>query len=750
QGETRLDVDAVAARLRATLPEYMVPTAWVVLDALPLNASGKVDRRALPPPAHDAHAGDDAPRNAVEAALCDIFAPLLRVERVGIHDSFFAIGGDSILSIQAVARANQAGIAITTRQVFELQTIAAIAAAAGSTANAHPQHAVDGALTLLPIQRRYLDGDATDLHHFNQAVLLDVPAGFDAAALRTLVRALVERHDALRLRFVRDASGWRADHVPLDAAFVDACVVHEAAPADDADAWLAARCAHWQTQLDLAGPLLRVVRFDDAATPRVLLVVHHLVVDGVSWRVLLADMETAYRQLAAGEPVALGAKTASLQQWGDALARLAGSPALADEKAYWLRQLETPALEIVPDRTSAQAPTLASTSAVTIRLDARQTHDLLHRCAGAYRTQINELLLAGVCLGLRRWRGGDAVRIALEGHGREAFAPGLDVDATVGWFTTLFPLALAIGSDDAGEAVKAVKEQYRAIPRRGLGYGVLRHVAGDADLADAEARNTPQLVFNYLGQFDQALASDGPFAAARHSVGATVSAQRVRDFRLELNGQVAGGELRFTLDYSRDEFDRATIDAAARAIEDGLARVIAHCAAPGAGARTPSDFPLAKVSQVQLDGWQAEHGEIARLYPATPMQQGLLFHARLDRSAYVIGTSRVLDGDVDPAALRAAWQAVVARHDIFRTAFVGEEGELHQLVRPHAELPWHEEDWRALSPGEQALRFAAYRAADRDLGFDFARPPLLRVALLRLADARWQMLWTYHHILLDG
>jgi amino acid adenylation domain-containing protein/non-ribosomal peptide synthase protein (TIGR01720 family) len=753
QAGATIDVAAVAAMLRAELPDYMVPTAWLVLDALPLNASGKVDRRALPEPARDAQASDadDAPRNAVEAALCAIWAPLLRVERVGIHDSFFAIGGDSILSIQAVARANQAGIAITTRQVFELQTVAAIAAVAGSVgASAQPQHAIEGVLPLLPIQRRYLEGDQTDLHHFNQAVLLDVPHGFDADLLRTTVHALLQRHDALRLRFVHDGADWRAEHVPLDAAFVDACVAHETAPADAADGWLAARCAHWQTQLDLAGPLLRIVLLDGVDAPRVLLVVHHLVVDGVSWRVLLADMESAYRALAQGEAIALAPKTSSLQQWGEALARLAQSPSLAAEKAYWLHQLEAPAVDIVPDRVLAQPPALSTTAAVSIRLDARQTHDLLHRSAGAYRTQINELLLAGVCLGLRRWRGGDGVRIALEGHGRETFEAGLDPGETVGWFTTLFPLALTVASDDVGATIKAVKEQYRAIPRRGLGYGVLRHVARDADLAAAEARHAPQIVFNYLGQFDQTLASDGPFAAARHDLGAMVSARRARDFRLELNGQVAGGELSFALDYSRDEFDRATVEGAARAIEAALRDVIAHCTTPGAGAPTPSDFPLATMSQSELDDWRDTHPQIARLYPATPMQQGLLFHSRIDRSAYVIGTSRVLDGELDVAAFRAAWQAVVARHDIFRTAFVGEEGELHQLVQPAAELPWHEEDWRALSPGEQALRFQAYRAADQELGFDFARAPLMRVALLRLADARWQLLWTYHHIVLDG
>ncbi|HJU40299.1 MAG TPA: amino acid adenylation domain-containing protein, partial [Tahibacter sp.] len=747
-------VESLRAALAASLPDYMVPGAFVALDALPRTPNGKVDKKRLPDVQASAGAGYAAPRNAVEATLCEIWAALLKLERVGIHDNFFAIGGDSILSTQVVARANQAGIRISTRLLFENQTVAQLARAAGAApAVVAPQYAIQGDCALLPIQRRFFADAQGSVDHYNQSLLLTTPPLFDASRLGEVARALIERHDALRLRFERRDGEWHARHETLTAALVEDSVAIERLPDDPAGdaAWIAGRGQHWQRSLSIgAGRLWRLVHFDGGARAgRLLIVVHHLVVDGVSWRVLLADLERALRQTGAGAAVSLPPKTSSLQQWARALGDRAGSAALADERRWWLDRYALAVAPIEPELRADAAPCVGSTERIAITLDAAETDALLHRCAAPYRTRVNELLLAGVYLGMRRWRGVDGLRVALEGHGREPLFDELDLGETVGWFTSLYPLTL-VADGDTADVIKAVKESCRAVPAHGVGYGALRHLANDAELAAAEAAHWPQLVFNYLGQFDQSVNADSLLQAAAESAGDKIDPAHVRPFLLGLGGKVAGGQLRLTLDYSPQQFDLESMARLADAIGDALREVIAHCLDDGAGAYTPSDFPLARIDQARLDAWQRSHAGISRIYPATPMQQGMLYHGRLERTAYVTQTYPVLAGELDPASFRRAWDNAVARHDIFRTAFLGDDSDLHQVVLARAALPWHEEDWRDLDAAAQADAFSRYRRADKERGFDFAAAPLMRIALFRLGERRWQLLWTHHHMLLDG
>ncbi|HSX62872.1 MAG TPA: amino acid adenylation domain-containing protein, partial [Tahibacter sp.] len=746
------------AHLKQSLPDYMLPAAFVVMDALPLTPNGKVDKRKLPEPDYQAQQVYVAPETDTERQLAAIWQQVLRVGQVGIHDNFFEIGGDSILSIQVVSRANQAGIGVTTKQLFEAQTIAELARVACEQLLVQaPQEAIDGGFALLPIDHLFLTGELRDRHHYNQAVLLETPAGFDASALRAVIAAVYARHDALRLRFVERDGEWQATHIPLDDAMIAASCIVEVAGADagpaDWSGFVTARCAHWQGAFDLAtGPLLRAVYFPPVhgGAGRLLLLAHHIVVDGVSWRVLLADVEQAQAQHRNGEAIALAPKTSSYQQWGAALADYAHGDALRAEKDYWLAQCGERVAPLPVDRKTAEPGAIGTTRTVAISLTAEETRALQQECPAAYRTQINELLLAGVYLGVRRWSGADTLRLRLEGHGRESLFDGIDLTQTVGWFTSVYPLTLRCASAEAGAVIKAIKEQNRAIPHHGIGYGILRYLTRDADILAASAGNEPELEFNYLGQFDQVLNADTAFKAAEESVGPKIGPHRARMHHLGLSGKTFGGELHFVLDYSTDQYDDATMQQLAGLIEDGLRDVIDHCRERGAGAFTPSDFPLAQIDQARLDRWQADYPGLTRLYPATPLQAGLLFESLLRPSTYIVQTFPLLRGALDPAAFRRAWQQVIARHDIFRTAFVGEGDQVHQLVSAQAELAWHEEDWRALPAPEQQARFDAYRSDDRRRGVDFATAPLLRIALFRYGEDRWQLLWTHHHILSDG
>ncbi|MCU1347302.1 MAG: non-ribosomal peptide synthetase, partial [Acidobacteria bacterium] len=733
------DADALAAQL----PEYMIPSAFVTLESFPLTANGKIDRRALPEPEWQSTSSYVAPRSATEQQLASIWATLLKLDRVGVDDNFFAIGGDSILSIQAVSRANQAGIHLTTRQLFESPTVAALAALAShGTARALPQEAVTGAMALLPIQQQFLTDDPHARHHFNQSLLLQTPEGFEASFVRSFVQSLLERHDALRLTFAQKADGsWTAEHRELTEAVIEAsCIIEQGLDVME-------RCSQWQQSFDLTnGPLFRAVWFADA--DRLFLVAHHLIVDGVSWRIVVSDLEQAFAQHRAEQPIALNLKTSSFQRWGSALQTYATSAELLNERDYWLGQRNVSALPV--DHQAAAHATYSSSRIERLRLTATETQQLLQQCPPVYRTNINELLLAAVSLGVQRWSGANGVRIALEGHGREDLFDHLDTTQTVGWFTTVFPLMLQSTSRGIATVLKETKEQVRALPNHGLGFGLLRYLVCDAEIVAQADANPPQLVFNYLGQLDSSVARDTVFAPAPESMGPGVDMERLRPYRLGLTGRVSDGVLEFSLDYSEREYRAETMANVARLIQEALREVIAHCLAIGRGDYTPSDFPLAAVSQVRLDAWQQTYPNLARLYPATGMQQGMYFHGLLDRGAYLTQIYPRFAGELSAAHLRKAWELVCNRHDTFRTAFVAAEEKLHQLVVSDVNLPWQEHDWRGMPDAEQRERFEAYRLQDKAAGFDFAQPPLQRITLFRFAEDRWQMLWTHHHMLLDG
>jgi amino acid adenylation domain-containing protein/non-ribosomal peptide synthase protein (TIGR01720 family) len=743
--------------LASQLPAYMVPSQLMVLDVLPLTANGKVDRRSLPSPTFEERRDVyEAPRTAIEEALATIWAEVLGIDRVGVTDNFFALGGDSIMSIQIVSRARQKGIAFSVKELFEQPTIAELAANAEwvEVGSSRMQSTVSGSMSLVPIQRQFLSGESVDQHHYNQSVLLIPPKDFSMRRMKSIVSSWYERHDALRLRFVNGVQGWQADHAAFSEALCASSVIHEELPVGrNRKEWLKERSDHWQRSLSLSsGPLLRVIWFDGGGSwGRVLVIVHHLVVDGVSWRVLLQDLESGYRQLRLGESVQLAQKSDSYQWWGERLQRFSESEVLQEEREYWLDQLQCVAdIRLPLEAAKGVDNTHAATESVDVELTVEQTSLLLGRCNTAYRTEINELLLSALLLGLQHWCGGTRLRIELEGHGRELLDDGQDLSETVGWFTTVYPLVLSYETE-VGALIRQVKESYRCLPNKGLGYGVLRYLAEDEAVNAAAADSQCDVEFNYLGQFDQSINTDTAFQMASEQGGIGVSSSRQRSTLLSVSGMVFEGVLSFTLDYNRYQFSSASVAQVAECLREGLETVIVHTAERLKGSYTPSDFALARVTQRELDDWSAKYVELDKLYPATPMQQGMLFHSLLDASAYVTQTHLEFSGHLNVEAFRAAWKSLIARHDILRTQFVGLDTEqIHQLVTESAELPWLEFDIRHLNEAEQQSAIDDYAESDRHRGFWIDKAPLMRIALWQLADDRFHLLWTYHHALLDG
>jgi amino acid adenylation domain-containing protein/non-ribosomal peptide synthase protein (TIGR01720 family) len=694
--------------LDRTLPDYMVPAAFVTLDRLPLNVNGKLDRTALPapePPA-PAGAGHVAPGTEREAALAAIWSEVLGVERVGAHDDFFELGGDSILSIQVVSRARQIGLDLLPGDLFTHSTVASLAAAAGTTTETVSRGPVRGEVPLTPVQRWFFATQTADPHRVDQVVRVPLPRPVDERAVRRALAALLEHHDALRMRFERVDGHWRQDNAPVTATDV-----------------LGA------SDVDLArGPLLRAT----LAGGELRLAAHHLVVDGVSWRVLLEDFATAHEQAARGEAVDLGPRSTSFQEWATRLAEHAAAGRFDDELAHWNAVAGN--ADVPVDGTGTN--TAASTRSVTVRLGREETGALLRDVPAVYRTQVNDVLLTALGRVLRDWTGHDRVLLDLEGHGREDLFDGVDLSRTVGWFTTVFPVSLEV-PDDWGTALRAVKEQLRAVPRRGIGYGALRHLTGTAP------EIAPRISFNHLGRFDSGSAGlasdDGP--------------ETVRAHLLDVVSRVERDELELTWYFADGVHDAGTITALAERTLTALREIVAHCAEPGAGGRTPSDFPLVALDQATVDDLVGDGRDVADVYPLTPLQAGMVFHglSRGEDRVYFQQVVFDLDGIPDPGVLAAAWQHVVDRTPVLRSGVVWEGvPEPVQVVHRDVTVPITHHDWRGLAEQERDRAWRDVVDRDRATGLDLAEIPLTRLVLARTSDTAVRVLWTFHHVLLDG
>ncbi len=739
-GQT-LDVAALTAALGRTLPPHMVPARLVPLAALPVTGAGKLDRAALPAPVWDRAAGI-APRTATEDTLVRLWREALSLAQVGVTDNFFEIGGDSILALQIVARARAAGLRVSPKDLLERQTIEALALVAEAvTGNAGAADAApSGPSPLTPIQAWFFATAIPGRDRWNQSVLLATDTPVERDALQQALDRVAARHDALRLRFHRDGDGvWTQSLADTPATIP----LDEAAAADDAA--VTRLCDAVQGALDIAhGPLLRarLIRKADGGT-RLFLAAHHLVVDGVSWRILLEDLRSAGLGPCARDPVPPHATPFTV--WARRLAPLAADPRFLGDLDRWRTALAGPPLP-VDHPGGANSRCHAATH--SLRLDRALTRALLTDAAAAYRTRIDTLLLTALAHTVTRRWGLGALTVHLEGHGREDLFPDLDIGRTVGWFTSVHPLRLA-PPDGWDAAIRHVKEAQRAVPHGGLGFNLLRHL-GAPEVQAALAGGPVSLSFNYLGQFDN-VAADGPWRAAPEDCGAGSGPDAPLGALLSIDGQILDGELTLHARFSTALFRAETIAALMTAYRAALTAVAAHCRTVEPGQATPSDFPLAPgLTQARLDALPVPAPAIADLLPLTPMQAAMIRHGleRPESDAYTVQVWATIDG-LDVERLTAVWRTVTARHEILRGC-VAWRGLPHPLlvVAKTAEMPVETLDWR----DEPDVEAAWDRLRDEDYRrrFDPERAPLMRVTLARTGPATHRFLWTWHHALLDG
>jgi len=788
QSDRRADPALLRTHLAQSLPEYMVPAAIVVLDALPLSPNGKLDSKALPEPDFGAtKAGLRAPRSAEEELLCGLFAETLGLTRVGIEDNFFELGGDSISSMQLVARARKAGLLISPRDVFQHQSVEALAATGCSIQAGDVTREVDsdgvGPLTPSPIMH-WLLARGGSIRRFNQSMLLEVPASLKEEQLVRVLQALLDHHDALRLRLVRlsDNAEWGLEIAPPGTIKASGCVHRVDVSGLDESGRLA--CMSEQAQRALArlapeaGVMVQVVWFEGGWEQggRLLLSIHHLAVDGVSWRILLPDLAAAFDAIAAGRELELKPCGTSFRHWTQRLNAAAREPGWLEELNYWKATLSE------PDPLLSEQPLEPSNSVrqhLTLSLPAEVTAPLLTTVPAAIHGRINDVLLTALVVAVAAWRHrrpahgegtGSAVLIDLEGHGREQqLFEGVDLTRTVGWFTSLFPVRLDAGILDLeealrggaalGEALKRIKEQLRQVPGGGLGYGLLRYLNPETTPA-LSGLTSPQIGFNYLGRFGGTAAAGWGIASEAGAVlGASdrdsdlppAHAMEVNAVTLE---EPTGPQLSATWSWPSELLSEEAVSDLAQGWFRALEALVRHIAEPGTGGHTPSDFPLVPLSQAEIERLEAGYPNIEEVLPLSPLQDGLMFHALYDLQGPDLYTVQILlglEGLLETDALRMAAEALLKRHANLRASFVHEGlSRPVQVIVPEVALPWSEVDLSGLNPAQREERLEQLLAKERSLRFELSRGPLVRFSLIRLAADQHRLLLTNHHLLMDG
>ena len=700
-----VDVEHLKGFLAERLPNYLVPSMFVPLQELPRTAGGKIDRQALPSLVNGAGSVPHVERSGstrAELTLCRIWSEVLGIPRVGIDDNFFALGGDSILAIQVIARARREGFRLAVRQFLGHPTVSALAALAEEAGIAlAEQGLVVGEAPLTPIQRWFVEQASPEPHHDNQAVLLELRERPNVEALEAAIGQLIEHHDALRLRLVGDRQRFVAPQgpVPFERVVLDNGVLKEAA-------------ARVQTSLDhMRGPVFRAVLFETpGAQARLLLCAHHLAVDGVSWRILLEDLAAAYQSRSSGETAALPPKTTSFKRWAERLFEYAESKQLHAEAEGWL---DTRLVAASDARTD---PGLESEAqSVAASLSPGETQTLLQAFSAAHGARIDDLLLAALGSALEVLKPGPWL-VDVEGHGREELFDDVDLSRTVGWFTTVYPLLLEPDADPA-----MVRVARRNLRHGGIGYGVLRYLAGHSELSAIRS----DVCFNYLGQFDQALSNGGPFKLAGAPLGAFRSPRARRSHTLEINALVSDGCFSVTFTHVEARHSHAVVERLTATFLDAL--------------RELSRAPL-----------PARDAAIEDVYPLTAMQQGMLFHTLLDSGNAYVEQMRWKATRLDVHAFRQVWDALIARHAMLRSAIVLQDGQHLQAVHREARPKWDLIDLRGLSPEEKQRRIEDILRADRAREFELDRAPLLRLSLLRTEEDEHIFAFSHHHILFDG
>ncbi|MEK3902760.1 amino acid adenylation domain-containing protein [Paenibacillus sp. FSL R7-0179] len=746
--------------LASQLPLYMVPSYFVILEAMPLSPNGKIDRKRLPSSTREntiLSANYIAPRNQIEEAVVTVWKSVLVIPIIGIKDNFFTLGGDSIKSLQVVSRLLQAGYKLEMKYLFQYPTVAALMPFIQLVSKKVDQREVKGVIQISPIISMFAGLDSVNKHHYNQAIVLYNEKGFDIEVLEQVMSAIIVHHDALRLVLRETEEGFVAWNRGVSEGELYTIEVHDLEGIRD-EITLAeiieTKATHIQKSMDLTnGPLVKLGLFRCWDGDHLLIAIHHLAVDGVSWRIIFEDLGTAYGQALNGDPIRIPIKSDSFQLWAAKITEYSDHFNTKRDFEYW-KEINDSSFIPLPRDFMCDQPLNHETDTVTLSWSEDDTEALLKQAHQAYNTEVNDILLAVLGRALTSWSGLERVCVNMEGHGREAIIPDIDITRTIGWFTSMYPVVLeAPRNENLGDYIKLTKENLRSIPLKGIGYGIWRYLANHSE--DYNFFFNPEISFNYLGQFDQDIEGSG-LKESRFATGETISRDSPIEFVLDINGMIRNGQLTLTIDYSKQHYYRETIERLASELHKSLQEIVMHCVSKGYSELTPSDVAMSGLSLEELELLTEntkQIGELENVYLLTPMQKGMLFHHLMNSQSgsYFEQMSMDISGHLDLTLFEKSFNSLLQRHDILRTSFItGFKSEAVQAVFKNRQITLHYKDIGTLSETERLNYIARYEDEDKKKGVDLSSDSLMRLGVLQTGEKTYHLALSYHHILMDG
>nr|WP_283746656.1 non-ribosomal peptide synthetase [Bacillus cereus] len=740
--------------LEQKLPDYMIPGYFVKLDKLPLTTNGKVDRKALPEPDGSINTGVEyeEPRNEVEEKLVEIWRSIIGIEDIGINHNFFVSGGDSIKAIQIISRLSRIGLKLEMKDLFANPKIKNLGKYIKREKKEQKVHEiVKGEVELTPIQSWYFEKNQEEIHHFNQSFMLFRENGFDEKQIEEVFNKIMEHHDALRMIYKEKEGEIIQYNRGYDKNLFD-LYIHDVKGVENKEEKVYEIATNIQKEMDIKeGKLVKLCIFKSDEGDHLLIAIHHLVVDGVSWRILLEDLETLYSQLEKGEKLEIGFKTDSYKEFASKLKAYSVSRELMKEREYWT-SISKENVQFIPKKKEITKNNFENSSTVSITLDKELTTSLLRNTNRAYNTEINDILLTALAVGTRELTGKYKLKVNMEGHGREDVIENFEINRTVGWFTTMYPVLLDIGNEnELSTNIKTVKETLRKIPNKGIGYGVLKHLAKDKGFMNEEKA---PISFNYLGELDQDI-NRREFSASKWSIGETVGKKINRNTSIEMNSMVLNGELVIHTTFNELEYSEKMIKDLNQKYKESLEMIINHCANKVEPEQTPFDYGDINITLEELEEIKEKYNGfiIEKIYPLANMQKGMLFHALEDKNSSMYFEQIVMDikGTVDVDILEKSFNTIMRRHEILRAAFEYElVEEPRHVILQDRKVGFKHYDIQDESIEQKTKFIENYLQNDKQKGFNLSEDTLMRISLIQMNQDSYKLVWSHHHILLDG
>ncbi|MEK4558803.1 plipastatin non-ribosomal peptide synthetase PpsC [Bacillus sp. FSL K6-0036] len=596
------NAEQVRSLLARSLPNYMIPAYIIEMETLPLTSNGKLNRKALPEPNFTSQTYAP-PRNDLEDQLVLIWQEVLGIQRIGIEDSFFELGGDSIKALQVSARLGRYGLSLQVSDLFRHPKIKDLSPFIRKSERIIEQGPVQGDVPWTPVQQWFFSQDIEERHHFNQSVMLFHSGHLSENALRPALKKLAEHHDALRMVYRNDDRRWIQINQGIHESQLYSLRTFDLSQSESGwETQIKQEVADLQQSINLQeGPLLHAALFKTLTGDYLFLAIHHLVVDGVSWRILLEDLSAGYQQAAAGQTIQLPPKTDSYQEYARRIQEYAQSSKLIREEAYWRTVEEQQDAELpyeIPHHVNID---FSKRDSLSFSLTEADTAVLLQNINHAYGTDTQDILLTAASLAICEWTGGSMLRIAMEGHGREHILPELDISRTVGWFTSMYPALISFENHryELGTALKTVKDTLGRIPNKGVGYGMLKYLTHPENKSITFSK-TPEISFNYLGQFNDIERQD-TFRPSSLGSGKDITHTWKREQIIEMSAMAADKKLHFNLSYPPARFHRNTMEQLINRIEHFLLDIMKHCAGQQKTEKTLSDFSSQSLTAEDLD-----------------------------------------------------------------------------------------------------------------------------------------------------